>query len=55
MEKNLTKKILKALANAPTITAEKLLNELQTEEEKQHARRIFAAVGISTQNDKKTK
>lgn len=41
------KNIIKYLANAPAIAAREVLQTLDTEEERDEARRIFSAVGIT--------
>ena len=47
MTKNeLLKKIVYNLANAPALALEKTLAECETDEEREAAKRIFAAVGV---------
>ena len=47
MNKSTVKKIIKHLANAPALAARQVLDELPTEAERDEARRIFSAVGIT--------
>lgn len=55
MSKATIKAVIKHLANAPAIAAARVLDELPTEAERDEARRIFAAVGITpAEAEKKT-
>ena len=47
MSNQVRKIILKHLANAPAIAAREALREFSTDEDRNEARRIFAAVGIT--------
>lgn len=47
MSNNVKKTVIKYLATAPAIAAREALRELSTDEERNEARRIFAAVGIT--------
>lgn len=47
------KTIIKNLANAPAIAAAQAIKELNTQEEKAEARRIFNALNIKPQEDGK--
>jgi hypothetical protein len=52
MKNNTLKVIIKALAEAPTAAAREALKQLKTEEERNEARRIFAALNILPAEDK---
>ena len=45
-KKAILKAIVRNLANAPALALEKTLAECKTDEEREEARRIFAAVGV---------
>lgn len=47
------KTIIKNLANAPAIAAAQAIKELNTQEEKAEARRIFNALNIKPQEEEK--
>lgn len=52
MKKHIVKKALKALAEAPTTAAEKVIKDLPPED-KNEAARLFAAVGIKVKGGQK--
>lgn len=54
MSKNVIKAIIKELANAPATAAREVLEKLPSEAERDEARRIFAAVGITPEPPKKS-
>ena len=54
MSKSVLKVIIKNLANAPAIAAQKAIKQLQTEEEREEARRIFNALGITPEAPEKS-
>ena len=47
MKNTTVKKIIAGLANAPKITAEKLITEATSPEEREELKRVFKAVGIA--------
>ena len=54
MNKAVIKAIITELANAPAVAAREVLEKLPTETERDEARRIFAAVGITPEPAKKS-
>lgn len=46
MKNHITRKALKALANAPTTAARDVINSLPDENDKQDAKRLFVALGV---------
>jgi hypothetical protein len=47
MKNKVLKEIIKQLANAPTLAAQKAIENLKTPEDKEEARRIFQALNIT--------
>lgn len=53
MNKSTIKTIIKELANAPAIAAREVLEQLQTDDERAEALRVFRAVGITPEPPRK--